>query len=155
MILNPGLHWPRAGVSHPQPCVPMSCVFVHLPFLTCVLGGDPALFWWTCAGSFCPPLLGEGLLPSGPVARGSRARVGPRQAWMGARNFLSCFFSTMDLKWTTPRRAHPESREESVTRNPRHPTTTVSLMPCHLQVEVKFQNKQRALFLEEMCYTQK
>jgi hypothetical protein len=27
--------------------------------------------------------------------------------------------------------------------------------PHHLQVNVKFQNKQRALFLEEICYTQK
>lgn len=86
-----------------------------------------------------------------------RVRVGPRQAWMGARNFLSCFFSTMDLKCPPPRHEHPESRERPVTRKhwQRHPRITVSLIPCHLQVEVKFQNKQRALFLEEMCYTQK
>lgn len=100
----------RVTPSAPRPCV--SCVCA-LAILTGVLERGPAVFGWMCAGSFRPHLLGEGLLPSGRMACGSRARVGPRQAWMGARNFLSCFFSTMDLKWTPPRCEHPESRDES------------------------------------------
>nr|pir hypothetical 12.2K protein (68K signal recognition particle region) - dog [Canis lupus familiaris]CAA37774.1 unnamed protein product [Canis lupus familiaris]prf//1702226B SRP68 assocd ORF [Canis lupus familiaris] len=104
MILNPGLHWPRARVYHPQPCVPMSCVFVHLTFLTGVLKGDPAVFWWMCAGFLCPHLLGEGPLPPGPM--------GAVLGWVHSRHrwelgTLSCFFSITNLKWTPPRCEHP------------------------------------------------
>lgn len=36
-----------------------------------------------------------------------------------------------------------------------HHRIIASLFPPQLQVEVKFQNKQRAVFLEEICYPQK
>lgn len=77
----------------------------------------------------------------------------------GGSHALSCFFSTMDVNelilavsTQEPLKSWSETRRHWQ----RHPRVTVSLIPLHLRAKVeKFQNKQRALFLEEICYPQK
>lgn len=72
-----------------------------------------------CAGSSCLlGLLGEGRCCLAPcelwLPLVSDVFRRPHQAQMGPWNALSCFFTTMDLKWTHPCCEHPGSLEKFI-----------------------------------------
>lgn len=154
MILNPGLHWPRAGVEYPLS--PVSLCLVCL--CTCILN--------QCAGRASSRLLvpvcgvplsvapGGGPLSSGPVScgwfplvvicLGRRFTPGTEGSSERLVPFLQYHGFETNLLWAS---RIPWSLFVTRTHWPHRPRVTGSVPPCHTQVRVKkFQNKQKLYF---------